>query len=175
MAKKLSHIGIKYGYLTGLKYLYTDTRDGAAVWTWRCDCGNEKDIKAKIVTAGRTRTCGTCQLKHKLKATSLGSTLAKNRRLVREFQKYIRISQRRGLKWALSIEEFNRLATSECTLCRNPPPSKGWNKVEPQSKKDGFTVGGCYSRCQGCEDAFHKIELSLLIDRIVAVFQNISK
>lgn len=175
MSKRNDVTGLKYGHLTGIRYLRTEGRDRAAIWLFRCDCGNEKEIETRRVTAGRTRTCGMCQLKHKLKASSMAGSLQKNRKLVKEFQKYIRVAQRRGIKWALSVEEFNKLAHSCCTLCNNPPPSSGFNKVEPLGNEDGFTVGGCYVRCSLCEQSFSKIGISLLIDRVVAVYKNLTK
>jgi hypothetical protein len=173
MTVRKQHIGIKYGHLTGLEYVRTDSKDGAAIWKWQCDCGNHKEIKAKVVTAGRTLTCGGCQLKHKLKAASQSTTLQKNRRVVREFQRYIRVSQKKGIKWALSLEEFNRLSLSNCSLCNTPPPSSGRNKIEPVGIESGYTEGQVYTRCRGCDITFHKVELSLLIERIAAVSNNL--
>ena len=171
--KKINIMGLKYGHLTAIKYVRTGGKDCAAIWLFRCDCGNEKELQARVVTAGRTRTCGNCQLKHKLRGISTGATRFKNKKIIKEFQKYIRVAQRRGIKWALSPEEFNKLAHSECTMCNTPPPSSGINKVEPLSIEAGYTVGGCYVRCSRCEAAFTKVPLSQLIEQIVIVHRNL--
>jgi len=173
VAKKLQHLGIKYGHLVGVRYTRTDQKDGAALWLWRCDCGNEREIKAKVVTAGRTQTCGQCQLKHKLMSNAGFRRASHNKRLVREFQKYIRVAQRRGLKWALSIEEFNKLTHTECSICNTPPSQGQFNKVEPLDTAQGYTVGGTYTRCSKCEMVFSKVSISLIIEQIVLAYKHL--
>jgi hypothetical protein len=175
MAKKLQHIGIKYGHLTGLKYLRTDPHDGAALWLWRCDCGNERELKAKVVTAGRTQTCGKCELKYKLMSIKATSRAPQGKRLTREFQKYIRISQRRHIKWALSLSDFSALVHADCTLCGTPSTASQFQKVEPLDTAQGYTVNGCYVRCRNCEHSFQKIAISQLIDQIFKCSRHLSK
>ena len=173
MNPRKQHIGIKYGHLTGVKYTYTDKKDGAALWLWRCDCGNEREIKAKVVTAGRTRTCGQCQLKHKLMVDAATRRAPRNKKLIREYQKYIRRAQRRELKWALSIEEFNRLVHTECSLCNSPPSQGSFQIVEPLANDQGYTVGGTYTRCHDCDVAFCKVEISKVIRQIMAAYKHL--
>lgn len=49
--------GEKYNKLTAIKYI-GKTKNGSAIWLWKCDCGNEKEIIANSVKTGNTKSCG---------------------------------------------------------------------------------------------------------------------
>lgn len=49
--------GEKYNRLTAIRYIGKD-KHGAAIWLWKCDCGNEKEIVANSVKSGNTKSCG---------------------------------------------------------------------------------------------------------------------
>jgi len=51
--------GQRFGLLVVLRRA-GNTIDGKAMWTCRCDCGNEKDIVGKNLRNGNTKSCG-CQ------------------------------------------------------------------------------------------------------------------
>ena len=62
--------GIRYGMLEAVEQHGFD-KYGRAVWLWRCDCGNEKEIQAYAVRCGHTRSCG-CLVKENKKITTHG-------------------------------------------------------------------------------------------------------
>lgn len=172
MSKKINHLGMKYGHLTGVRYTGT-SRNCASVWLWRCDCGNEKEIEARVVTGGRTKSCGNCEYKHKLISDANRGKISPNKKVLKEFRSNVQRAAKKGIKWQLNVYEFRDLVTSPCTLCGTPPPSNGFNKIELLSIDKVYTVGGCYTRCQGCSSAFGKTSLSLLITRIIEVFKHL--
>ena len=45
------------GYLVAIRPT-GETRDGSAVWVWRCDCGNEIEALARNVGPGKRTSCG---------------------------------------------------------------------------------------------------------------------
>jgi hypothetical protein len=49
--------GKKYNMLTAIKFIRLSFRRGA-VWLFRCDCGQEKEIYADVVKRGSVRDCG---------------------------------------------------------------------------------------------------------------------
>ncbi len=52
--------GKRFGKLTAIHP--TDRRDhGSVVWACRCDCGNETEVAANLLTSGNTRSCGCLQ------------------------------------------------------------------------------------------------------------------
>ena len=54
----------QYCDITGKRYnslvavSYSNTIKGRAVWRFKCDCGKEKEIAAKSVRTGNTKSCG---------------------------------------------------------------------------------------------------------------------
>lgn len=49
--------GQKFNMLTAVKLVRT-TQKKASVWLFRCDCGNEKEIRGDLVKSGRVKSCG---------------------------------------------------------------------------------------------------------------------
>lgn len=65
---KLDITGKRWGRLVAVRQVGYTTPDQAgkrqAVWVWRCDCGNEKEIPATQVKHGGTRSCGCKAFEH---------------------------------------------------------------------------------------------------------------
>ena len=57
MAKVIDITGNRYGRLVAIE-LTRQAANGAAVWKFRCDCGEEKEILASSVKKGATKSCG---------------------------------------------------------------------------------------------------------------------
>lgn len=57
MSTIIDLIGQKFGQLTILKREKND-REGKAQWLCKCDCGNEKIIRAYDLKSGKTSSCG---------------------------------------------------------------------------------------------------------------------
>ncbi len=65
---KLDITGQRWGRLVAVKFVgYTtveQTGKRRAVWLWKCDCGNEKEIPATYVKHGNVRSCGCKFIEH---------------------------------------------------------------------------------------------------------------
>jgi hypothetical protein len=56
--------GITFNYLTGVKA--TDKRkSGNTVWLWKCQCGNEIEVRSALVKNGHTKSCGCYKTRDK--------------------------------------------------------------------------------------------------------------
>lgn len=66
--------GQTFGSLTAIKKVSGDT--GIAIWLFKCDCGNMKEIKLGAVKSGETKSCGCKKgnYKHGLTGTKLQYT-----------------------------------------------------------------------------------------------------
>ena len=53
--------GQRFGRLTVLNYVGSDKR-GWGIWHCKCDCGNEKDILARSLKTGSTKSCGCLKM-----------------------------------------------------------------------------------------------------------------
>jgi hypothetical protein len=174
MSKKLNVLGLRFGHLTALERVGRHPTQRTAIWKWRCDCGNEREIEARRVVAGHTRTCGKCELKHKLTSESVSNKSALGKRVTREYQRYIEKAKRRRKKWQLTLEEFSQLVTSNCTLCNTPPSLQHLNRIEPASSEMQYTLGGVYVQCPKCEQTYSKVGISQIIERIFAAHKHLS-
>lgn len=70
-------IGMKFGKLEVIKYLYTNEKR-KTIYLCKCECGNLKEIKRNSLVSGHTKSCGcikkTGNLKHGQRNTKLYGT-----------------------------------------------------------------------------------------------------
>lgn len=52
------YAGMRFGRLTALRLVSRDVKWNDHVWAFRCDCGNEKNLRIKSVRTGHTSSCG---------------------------------------------------------------------------------------------------------------------
>lgn len=57
MGKLIDLTGQKFNMLTAVK-LVGKNKSGAYIWLFRCDCGNEKEIRGDVVKNGSVKSCG---------------------------------------------------------------------------------------------------------------------
>ena len=57
MGKLIDLTGQKFNMLTAVK-LVGKSKSGAYIWLFKCDCGNEKEIRSDIVKNGNIKSCG---------------------------------------------------------------------------------------------------------------------
>lgn len=57
-------IGNSYGRLVVVRY--ADVKNGRDFWTFRCECGNERDMNAGYVVTGQVQSCGCLQRERKI-------------------------------------------------------------------------------------------------------------
>lgn len=57
MGKIIDLTGQKFNMLTAVK-LVGKNKSGAYIWLFRCDCGNEKEIRSDVVKRGSVKSCG---------------------------------------------------------------------------------------------------------------------
>lgn len=58
--KRQDLTGLKFNKLTAIKYI-TSNKFGSAIWLFKCDCGQEKEIILSAVKSGNTKSCGCIQ------------------------------------------------------------------------------------------------------------------
>jgi hypothetical protein len=65
MANRLDDLtGRRFGQLTVLQRSDPPIRFGKTYWQVRCDCGNEKDLRASDLKSGRQKGCGCMRTKN---------------------------------------------------------------------------------------------------------------
>ena len=117
--------GVTFNYLTGVRA--TDKRkSGNTVWVWKCQCGNETEVRSALVKNGHTKSCGCYK--------------ARNTEVIKKCKRCGETSYRR---------DQNGYYSSICTKCYNKQvhESKDYvgiliNSARVRAKKNGlpFTI-----------------------------------
>ena len=63
--KTIDLTGMKYGKLTAIEKI--EVKSSKKYWKWKCECGNEKIIRADLVKGGYVKSCGCLWGKSKKK------------------------------------------------------------------------------------------------------------
>lgn len=66
MSKPKNFSGLRYGRLVGIQRVGV-SKDGQAIWEWRCDCGQMTHALGYNVMRGLTSSCGCLQQENRVK------------------------------------------------------------------------------------------------------------
>lgn len=141
-------IGQKFDKLYVIKRAEV-VRGNGAYWLCKCDCGNEKIIKAKWLLRGTTKSCGCAKfLKGKENRKYRHDISDDERLLVRNTPEY--------KEWAFKIKERDYFI---CQICKD---NKGGNLVSHHfvnySQNNGLRYkleNGITTLCVNCHKIFH--------------------
>lgn len=103
--------GMKIGRLTVLKKVNTS---GRSMWLCKCDCGNEKVVRATALKRMKTLSCG-CLIHDTL---SLPEGEAAFNRL---YENYSNNSKNRGISFELDKNSFREITKENCYYCGSKP------------------------------------------------------
>lgn len=176
MKDKKDYIGHKYGHLTIVKYVRYNPKSRASMWLTRCDCGNEREMELRSVKAGRIKTCGKCELKHKLKYQSKLKKVRTTKNIQTLYNRYVKKAQEQGYGWYISMEDFRTLVQKECTLCGAPASLRMRGSTQPINKlirvsiKNDYTLENSGTCCVRCEEKYLKVGISKAIVEIIETY-----
>ena len=181
MSNRKDYTGNKYGYLTAIAYSRYGGRNAGATWRYLCDCGSEKESSAKSVNAGKVKSCGTekCQYHRKLISRRGSPAIPHQAAIYQLFQRYLKQSRGRGIKWAITCEDFSKIVTKECQLCSAHPKVKlkktglRYNLVELVEHDKGYTPENSYTCCQDCRRIKGGLSLQRFLKLILNICQNL--
>lgn len=111
MAKAKNLIGKKFGKLTVIS-TNGDKKRNRLIYKCLCECGNEKEVSADLLQAGRTKSCG-CLLKETYNKIE-NREYALKKRL---YSQLIRRSRKLNLEYNITLEDFIELIDSSCYYC----------------------------------------------------------
>lgn len=92
------------------------TRGEYAKWWCLCICGAFKLVPGKALRCGQSRSCG-CTRSYEHNAYPHGDV----REFIARFNSYKEKAERRGIAFALTLEQFADIARRDCTYCGRPP------------------------------------------------------
>lgn len=161
-AQDLTHR--KFCRLTGIRE-NGKASDGAVLWLFKCECGNEKIIRARSVISGRSRSCG-CLIKATRKHLPEGE--ASFNVLVYTYKTN---AKKRNYEFSLTNEEFRSLTKQNCFYCGIPPGTAmvrkrtffgnyTYNGIDRVDNTKGYLLDNCVTCCSVCNysklDRTHK-------------------
>lgn len=162
--RKIDRTGHAYGDLTVME----KDPDGRR-WRCKCTCGNETSVSGSNLKIGHVKSCG-CHLTKVLRdRNSAGqvnrkyedpTTSARNTVIYG----YKRAAKRRGIQWALTIEECVSLFSRPCVYCGAPPsnvcqmyggslkplPPYIYSGIDRLDPSFGYEIGNVASACHQC-------------------------
>lgn len=158
----------------------TKSNHGQVYWECRCVCGVVRDVLAKDLKSGRSRSCGclqreaavTCpRMQYQDRATAAFNALCCTYRCN---------AVRRKLGWQLTHEECSVLFASNCDYCGAPPSSlkrvRGrsefkYNGIDRVDNSRGYEIGNvvpCCSKCNTAKSTMSRGEFLAWARRVVA-------
>jgi hypothetical protein len=137
---------------------------GILHWRCKCDCGNEKEVKANRLQKGTTKSCGclATEVRSRL-GKALGHSVIPNRGHVKVgtafraiFSNYKCAAKKRSLVWELSEDQFRALVTSPCHYTGTPPSNTSrarsgevflYSGIDRIDSNKGYTIDNCVPCC----------------------------
>lgn len=144
MSKEKDLTGIRSGRLVALAPTGRFDRWRSRYWLCACDCGTQKEIHARAIRQGLTKSCGCLLAEHcrrnlELAAKARGTAWKGDETLWNFlFGKYLRTASRRGHQFHLNRAEFLSLTSMNCRYCGCAPFQV--LKITAQSKRRNRSV-----------------------------------
>jgi hypothetical protein len=144
--RRIDHTGEKYGMLTVIEL---SGKNSNRDWCWRCrcDCGNERIVRASGLR--KARSCGCTKFYRKLPAG-----IAKQNKILTAYQSGAR---KRGHVWDLSVFEFSDFVSQDCHYCGCPPDCGNdefrYNGLDRLDNNKGYYAGNVVPCCWTCNKA----------------------
>lgn len=156
--------------INGLKIVAYLTKDKRQYFELHCVCGFYFQCRTDAIKSGRTKSCGCISGD----LISLNNKLPDNKAAINlVIRHYKQGAKKRGLKFSLSIPEFESFIFGNCYYCKAPPSLSRftssqknrrdkeliYNGIDRIDSNIGYTIKNCVSCCCICNRA--KSDLSL--------------
>lgn len=176
-----SIIGQKFNNLTVLLFSRQD-KWSSKYYSCKCDCGNEKVIRATDFTTGRTKSCG-CLQKERTAAMGKARKLPNGESPVNTlYIQYRKSAEVRDLKFELSKDSFFNLIKRNCFYCAIPPTSICrsrhypdtdfviYNGIDRRDSSGHYTIENCVPCCGSCNYMKSDMPEKEFLDKVRKIF-----
>lgn len=166
-----------FGKLTAIKYVKMFQSN--AVWLWKCDCGNKKEIRANSVKLQKTRSCGCI-------GYNWSGLSNHDRALNRIYSNYKYNAQKRELIFKLDKDSFFELIKKPCFYCGSTFTNKLKRKVRKRDyemlyngidRKDstiGYINGNVVSCCFLCNVMKNQLTIEQFMKQVKKIYNKIT-
>lgn len=137
-----------------------------------CECGTETEVYTPSLKTGATTSCGCYRREFRKKGhdPAVGN----------EYSVYKRTAREKGRNFDLTIEEFEKIVTSPCIYCGEPPSRKSkpkkissaflFNGVDRRDNSIGYTVENSQPCCTTCNLAKRTMSEEVFMAWVEKVF-----
>ena len=169
---------LKVNDLTAIKLVGYD-KYKAAIWRFKCICGNYKDIVGSRVTNGIIKSCG-CRTSRVIPISNSMRKLPNNAAAYNElFGNYKRDAKKRNIQFLLTIEQFKALISGECFYCGIRPRSTFksimFNGLDRVNNAVAYRSDNVVSCCSVCNRMKSDMKVKDFLRHIVNVANHINK
>ena len=138
----------------------------------RCSCHRELHVLTKLLTSGRTKSCGCSQYKKREFGTGTGALNAR-------YCVYRSNAEHHKRIFALSRQQFRNISVLPCAYCREPPKQiarSGHSQqlisgIERIDSTEGYTSENCVPCCTSCKRAKGRLNSKEFASWIAALAQ----
>jgi hypothetical protein len=171
--------GVKKNNLTAIRFHSVNSSKNR-VWEFLCNCG--KTIKAEYsdFVTEKIKSCGCLRIQKAKQAKSMYNTAINHK-----FNQYKHRATKKGIKFELNKEEFNKLVTSPCFYCNTPPDQVKFdytrntialvNGIDKIVNENGYTLKNSVPCCTTCNLAKRNLGVNVFIDWIIKTYTNINE
>lgn len=144
------YTGHKYNKLTLLHPIGPGGGTKGHLWTAACECGNTRQVHARDVAAGRIKSCGKCSKGLTPPRGGYRARNAEEARLRRLLNRTAKEALRKGVPFALSLNDIQALNLDKCSLCASYLQI-GTLRLEIVDHVEGYTVSNTKALCPICK------------------------
>jgi 5-methylcytosine-specific restriction endonuclease McrA len=156
--------GLRFGRLVAVRIEPRKTKRGNRRWTCRCDCGNEKVIRADRLTLGETISCGCAS--NKGPGVAVRSTQVRDKTSIKDHIR--RTREKRGSFTQGEIITLYVKQYGKCANCFAAISSNTWHKDHsvPLSMGGTNTIENMQLLCRPCNRSkYNKMPLAFANDQ----------
>ena len=174
----------KFHHLTMLQVSRSGGAGVGMFWLAQCDCGTIKEVRGSDVSAGRIKTCGTCEYHLNIMQTRPPKPTTREQGIRSQLRRYISSALKRKISWLLTPEQFYEITAQDCTYCgakprayksRNPTRRRGiittlMNGIDRVDSREGYTLANTVPCCSVC----NRMKMSMHASDFISQCQKIT-
>lgn len=144
----------RFHSLTLITRLRVGGKGVGAIWIAQCDCGETREVAARMVANGRIKSCGKCQLGRDLTRLRRVRTDRYTKEQRKAFRRYMKTADRRHVPFTIPLVQFFELTKEDCTLCHKPARESdtGVQELSLIEDRQGYTPENTVASCKRCRD-----------------------
>ena len=176
MAKRKDYTGKRYGHLVMLKFVRSNVSGLGSTWLALCDCGNQKEVTARMVACGRVKTCGNCEYSRRLRTGRVLDRVNGKSQEKKMWKRLYTAAMAGDVPWTIEWTQFLNIIKKECNFCGEVPRQNvgEYSRVDLIGRTLGYTLDNCQPICKACQTLKGQRNYVEFLDLVLKIAHNIS-